>query len=235
MSYPDNSGADPVALRLKPEYWDGEVFGQGEVNEPNYSERMPRAVKRFALTSLSRYLARPEGRMSLGAIAEGDTFDPNEYALGTIVALNQEELITLPNNAFIKGEMPEGPTPVPNRTIPYSKDQVGKTMEVMGLGSTGYAQWTEWGVVVSSRWGKSHHLFTPANLEIMNETVPAVRMPALYAGSITIGKVLHHGIDKVESLRRTNALEICARGKPKSRDHDDSRPWRFRPEFGRSS
>lgn len=233
MSHPDNPGAGPVELRLKPEYWDGEVFGQGEVSDPNYTERVPVAVKRFALTSLGQYLARPEGRMSLGAIAEGDTFDPNEYAPGTIVALNQEELISLPH-VFIEGEMPEGPTPVPNKTIPYNKAQVGKTMEMIGLGSTGYAQWTEWGVIVSSRWRKSHHLFTPANLEAINN-VPAVRMTALYSGSITIGKVLHHGIGKVESLRRTNALEICARGKTTTSRDDEWRPWRWRPEFGGSS
>jgi hypothetical protein len=209
--------SDIVVLHLAPEYWDGQVLGEGPAPTPNYTDQVPSRVVSAANLALAAHnINKAEERVPLRALAEGETFDPNEHQPGTIVAMNQERVQNTAANVFVAVEsFSSGDTlilPERNNTISTTKDEVGMLSCFATLGPLAYGQWTDWGVVVSAQKGEPNRLFTPRSVEGNPEEKVTVERHALLYGRLPVGRTVHYRQEGTAALQRTNRIEICEEG-----------------------
>lgn len=202
---------------IHPEHWDGHSFGVGEAGRTGLWYRslpLPRIAIR---ERLAEYINDPTGRLALETYEPGDTFNPENYASGTIVAFRYESLL----KAFVTNSMDlEGVAPAPIQDSLPSDKNFTTSLISLPFGdhrSLCYQNSALWGIVTrptprvpaTVRAIGSQHIQGAPPEAVVTGSGNRLRSP------LSIGKVNHAQVAfGIESVSRINRLEVCSHGTP---------------------
>lgn len=202
---------------IHPDHWDGHTFGQGEIND-FYKHIVPRAMRKFVQNELADYLNEPpDSRFALETYRAGDTFNPNNYDNGAIVAFREEVL----HNTRVQNDLDlDGVTPAPIDDLltagkalkkpRYIQASFGKVPEIS------YISGTYWGVVARQSRKSTASLvpISPSQIKGAPPEMVVTGTRPRFTEPIDIGAVRHWHRFGHEDISRINKLEICSNGTP---------------------
>lgn len=202
---------------LNPAYWDGHMIADGQptpLDPESFTGPAFGATARFAKRALRDRLALMHTHLPVQVYRNGDTFDPEEWAIGTVALFDREVLRTRKGRSFDPAaytslEVPARPTDLrlhlrydASGTVSYADDALDIT----------YWRTMEWGVVSPTKEGRKA-------FQRVSTTMAGIVAPGRIAAGpflpqtvpINVGATRHtiYGDDR---LNRTNILHICMVG-----------------------
>jgi len=209
-----------------PEHWGGETLGVRNPDStfegnPGLGSYLALGTRNFVKNTLEDYINSDGPRYCVQRFVDGDVFDADEFAPGTVIAAKQEALAGRSKGLSLDFE---GVTPAPvDASLPAGKDfssQLEILSERIGTQSlqmfVNYTSRPEWGVVVRTMARRNGVVL--ANRRKSDFSLPDARIgkPAILPGNrqLTIGGVKSSTVLGLEVVSRTNLLEVCQHGTP---------------------
>ncbi len=208
-------GMDYLLPYLNPEYWDGHTLGQGDLTPTGTMVVSQGREVKLAKNALIDYINRPGPRFPLETFTIGQTFEPNAYNPGTVVAF-RHELLDCKGSVIVPElpvDLPSAPT---NAFLPQGKNFWGSRISIRDEEDVlWYRSTAMWGVVTQKRRSEDMRL-TQIGPHSIFGTPPLTSIigPLLSRnGPVVIGGIGHRKRPGFERIERVRLLEVCANGR----------------------
>ncbi|HEX8762775.1 MAG TPA: hypothetical protein VF733_03370 [Candidatus Saccharimonadales bacterium] len=208
---------------LLPEYWNGHTLGQGDyyVAEPiSFTLGKP-----FVRQTMKNFLSQGKiiDAFALSSYGHGETFDPADHEVGTIVRCRTELLFGKDGVVVDVASLEGIPLPPPeaiahkaNRMVLIQPEEDEYANDVY------YAAENEWGIIADTSEGRgligiSEIVLFGIALGKQTKSIKVPRHRFWFANTkpLTVGEVehrKHRTFQEREIVSRINSIDICAQG-----------------------